>query len=852
MKRLTVSVLIALLALGGLALLAWEPVIVAAQEPISVRYGSTTGTLIPEGEWHHTSSTGDSSLSSQYYILGGPGNIYIEFSISGAGSTSSGFFNSNPGAYIDFGYQTAYPGHIITYVNVSGVSVGTGYNIGPFTVDEVNEKFLCGASKSNGITAYECTASGSGIVAFSYLNNGFKSLTLRVADSAYFNTEYGNIAFRWFLEEPDNFCPDGTEALSGDPVDIPIGYSWQLSTTTALDSWAVRYLITRTSEIAPSYVHGRAYAGPVSVVDFNQYAVPVTVTVPLSYGVPGPNVNLRVDNTGSAGADSDFTLLSACIIPAQESPYCPNGIELVPQSEPLDVLERWSTVVDTGFDFMNVTAHIGTGGGLPSAYFNANNEQWVMYTNPPAGDVISWTIPTPPAQAIFGPDLSVSLTNGGPSEFDLLSVCVEEVEVLLAPAQCNLYNHDLLTNTLGFDGAAGTFTWVPEGNGAGELALSGIPDFALVHQDFVDYGYDPLDGPYRVMARVRGVLSDTTISLYLQDETLNNYYEVYTTTVGTEFTTIQADFYALDATRFQAQTSYGDAVFDWFCILPLSGIDGGNWLPRVPACIFPDFSDHPEFSITDLLFADPSSNWFWWLATKLGELAEWVVCMFERAILLATRMILDLIRRMGISIPNLDDLNLAGFFQWLSETIRAIILWLVESWSNILQSLLFSGSNFGEWLRNQLVTFAEWLWYDILLAIISWFMDQAVAAGLIGEDAVDRILWMFRNGDIWMQAVADEVIFEIQSAGMLFSDIVTIFSVLLEGLSSGLQGDDVLDMGEDLGGFAAYLWRGVQFINEIVAATPLAGLNVVALGIITWGLGTWTVHRFGKMLQKLH
>jgi hypothetical protein len=184
---------------------------------------------------------------------------------------------------------------------------------------------------------------------------------------------------------------------------------------------------------------------------------------------------------------------------------------------------------------------------------------------------------------------------------------------------------------------------------------------------------------------------------------------------------------------------------------------------------------------------------------------------------------------------------------WLRESSRAFFSWLGSSLSNIL----LSGRNIGEWLRDQLITLAEWLWEDIIVELITWLMDQAVAAGMIGEDAANRILWMFRNADLWMQAAADEIDYELQSAMTLLQETLNIFGVLLAGMRSGVTGTDELNLGEVLGGFAAYLWRGVSFINEVVESTPLAGLNIVALGVIFWGLSTWTLKRFGKILEYL-
>jgi len=142
-------------------------------------------------------------------------------------------------------------------------------------------------------------------------------------------------------QEPVNYCPDGIEVVET-PEDIPLGASWTSSITTTYDAMAVRYVLTRTDGIAPSYVNGVGSINTASA-EFNEYSAPVTVTVPTTdYGVPGGVANLSVENTGDT-SDDDFTLLSACVIEASPSPYCPDGQEAL--ESPVDIaagLDSWA------------------------------------------------------------------------------------------------------------------------------------------------------------------------------------------------------------------------------------------------------------------------------------------------------------------------------------------------------------------------------------------------------------------------------------------------------------------------------------------------------------------------------
>ncbi len=626
-------------------------------------------------------------------------------------------------------------------------------------------------------------------------------------------------------------CADdgGHELLYMGPVTLTVGETWAMTTTTSLDNVAVRYIISRTSNVAPSYMNGTAYLNGY-YQQFNEYTVPMSVTVPARYGVAGPDLYLRVDNTGTH-VDSDFSILSACVLPAEASPYCENGIEVLSapvvlstglgEYEELDVNTPWESVVATTW----------VSGTWPSIYIHLNDDQWAL--NFDDSGTLSATVP--PAGGVFSPVDVRILNASGVNDVSLLSVCLEEA--VIAPTSCNLVNHDFITSTVGWDDSDVTWTG-SEGNGSAVLEPT---VFSWLSQNMSG----GLVGSYRVSARMHSSTTvSNTVSVILQNIVDNSYYEGYSYTVGTDWVVVSRDYFLQYPDKITLTSEDDNLIVDWICVEDVGG--GGGWRPPIRKCEFPTFDDHPDFSILNLLKADPGENWFWWLAVKIGDLAEWVVCMLGQVNDVALYALIELIDEGVISaLP--DDITLGSLLRWFRETISAYMAW----WLDGMISIILSGQTLGEWLRDQLITLAEWLWHDISLDLIEWFFDQAVAAGLIGEDAANRILWMFRNVDVWINAVMDEARYEFQSAILLFQETFTVFAVLLDGMSTGLMGEDELAMGEALGGFAAYLWRGVEFINDVVAGTPLSALNVVALGIITWGLITWTIGRFGKMLEYL-
>jgi len=450
---------------------------------------------------------------------------------------------------------------------------------------------------------------------------------------------------------------------------------------------------------------------------------------------------------------------------------------------------------------------------------------------------------------IDGSQIDLELRNAGAYSYTLASVCISETQRVQAPTDCILYNYDFITSTIGWD-SIGALSWTGlEGNGS--AYLEPFMSEGLIAQD-LDANNIVLRGAYDVTARIKAsTLSTTTVYLWAQHldvEFYDKFMTEYTTTIGTDWENVSADFYMTIPPNMLGIESDNDIIVDWICVSKASG--GDDWRPPIPICKFPTFADHPDFSITSLLIASVTDNWFWWFAVKVGDMLQWLVCSIKAVFLTVVSMLMDMGSAVGISIPetiDIEDVTIGSLLMWLRETVRSIMTWFWTSLSNFV----LSGKTFGEWLGSIVVTIAEWFWDDIVVELIEWAFDQAVAAGLIGEDAADRILWMFRDVDIWLAAAADEADYEFDSALLLLEETVSVFGVLLEGMRTGLTGEEVLDMGEDLGGFAAYLWRGVEFINDVVAATPLSGLNIVALGTIFWGLATWTTTRVGKMLELL-
>lgn len=619
----------------------------------------------------------------------------------------------------------------------------------------------------------------------------------------------------------ESYCPDGTEALTN-TVTLDASYdTWTESLTTTYDRLAVRYIITTTDDInADLSTNG---------VDATIYEADVTGTYTYTHplgGVPGPHANLSFYNRDAS--NDTISLLSACVISSPST--CIGGVEALTSPVTLGGFDSWASgPVSTTWDRVKATVYLA--GRYPAGLATLEHQDysfWLSSDNPV--DIVTFTIPIDLDDggiSVTGDSVEAEILNTG-SSFDLTSVCLQNSPPISAPLSCNLTNHDFITDTHGWDVGFGEKTWLDETSGA--ALVTPDDNFATIDQSVVDRS---LEGYYQFSARVRGVTETITVTLMADPFDQQKKF-----TVGTSYETVSADILFDNPERIYVETQGGAMAVDWVCLEQASPDD--DWRFEIGECVFPEFDDHPGLSLDSL------PDWVLWIAGKVGDLIVWAVCELERIILMGLNAIMDIYDAIGFpEFP--DDLSLGSLILWLRETYRAFGNWLGES----LQNIVFSGQTLGSWLRSQLLTLAEWFWEDIILELIFWIMDQAEAAGIIGEDTIDRLRLLWRDAVIFIDALETELSYQFDDLQALATETGNVFWVLLTGWQSSLSGDAELDMGEDLGGLAAYLWRGVQFVDEVVTITPLSALNIVALGVIAWGLGAWTIQKFLSMAERL-
>jgi len=187
--------------------------------------------------------------------------------------------------------------------------------------------------------------------------------------------------------------------------------------------------------------------------------------------------------------------------------------------------------------------------------------------------------------------------------------------------------------------------------------------------------------------------------------------------------------------------------------------------------------------------------------------------------------------------------------EWLRQVVEAEFAWLSILWNDVILASI-----------NAVFT---WIWESLLLPLLEWMLDWALdwlediadwaiaqIAALLGLNHAPTVRELIR--DIWMflTGILEELGLEFDSALDLFDAIGEVLGVLLTGWMRSLSGDTEADFGESLGGLAAYLWRGVRWVDETITDTPLMAVNLIAMGAIVWGLVVYTIAKFNKLADR--
>lgn len=521
--------------------------------------------------------------------------------------------------------------------------------------------------------------------------------------------------------------------------------------------------------------------------------------------------------------------------------YCSDGIEVISDPVYLIAGENWaSDVISTGWDYIQARYTISNAnepaGRVLAGLATLNGKDW-LWGPEHNTSILSVTIPSSIGydEEPNGPEAELGVRNTY-DPFYVVSACIVPYSETMVPDDCNLVNHSFTEDLPGWSTLIYDYLSSEED---GAISLDG-GGTGLASQVVT------LTGSFRLEVRARS--GGTSSQFRFGGYELGYPFEsqAMTETATSEYQIFSNYLYLNGRSNISLVSNDDDLIVDWVC---LSGHDtsGLPWKFPIPECTFPTFDDHPEYSITEI------GNWIDWLAQKIGELLKWVICQIFVALFTIANMILEAIRAIGGFVdgpdwPTLPDkITFDSVLEWLRQVYVAFFNWLGLNFTRFRNAI----PTIADWFWSLLLAVLGWVAEKLLLPAITWLMEHVLEALGIGEDALEIAGDIWRDLSIFVGASAIEAGYEFESLMLLLTETASVFGVLITGFRGVATGTSELDFGENLNGLAAYLWRGVAFINETVSLTPLSALNIVALGVITIGLAQWTISRLLKMLERL-
>jgi hypothetical protein len=266
----------------------------------------------------------------------------------------------------------------------------------------------------------------------------------------------------------------------------------------------------------------------------------------------------------------------------------------------------------------------------------------------------------------------------------------------------------------------------------------------------------------------------------------------------------------------------GDGIeVDYVCLYD----DAGIW-PDVE-CVMPAWDPPANEGIL-------SGQFWYYVWYHIRQIGLYILCEIMRAL----NKILSAIRDFVMAVPALPDPG-SGLISWL-EFIGLTIGRLGDYLGRNL-------SEFAGWFPRNGENLARWF-IRFVLEILAWVLEQfGIEAGFL----VDLRDMIYYDLSIFLDAVVTEIELEFNELIRLLEDTAGVFLILINGFSGGVSGDEIAPIGRDVSGVGQFIWRGFDFFNEAIQNTPLIALNILALGILAFGLGEWTLQKLLSMLESL-
>ncbi len=636
-----------------------------------------------------------------------------------------------------------------------------------------------------------------------------------------------------------DYCLDGYEVVT-DTVTLATGATWTGEMAAEAVGWE-RYYVRYTFRDTPENLglHHYLELGINDALIQRDVFSPrgqywengAWVNEPFWFSVPNRHFSMYADfdptgyvtgTTASLSVYSGYNpieLVSACVVPTSGGPseLCPDGVEVLDEEVYLDALTgSWETTVDYYEATHIVVRYTVENPSMDPTHswllgkFMVGIEYALYYveaTVPTLGGQISFTLPTTGVVKLYDDELYLEFYNRN-WPMALKSVCIidgtEDYMEHLDPEQCGgLENPDFVYDVDGWN-TQGSVTWSDlEENGAVDMQSGQVWQPAAVPRGEVrqlevrakDNGGSAL---------VFGTSRKSIVSGGYQTKTvaLSDYYSLYPN-----------EIFVMPGDPVLAASD--GAWVDYVCLVDAEG------LIVVGECDLPLWD--PEGSGDSLII---------YVFKFIFDVLKWVVCEIVRAISMAVNWLWKQIKNIVYRIP--PDMPI---WDWLMQAAEGFLDYFGITIADLRKGVV-------DYVINP---FALWI-KEIVNAVIWWIADLL---DMDPYDLIDMLMLIWNEAGLFFEAIRIEVMIEIKNAGRLFIDMADVFIILGSGVREGVSGNRIELIGTDMTGLGAYIWDGVDFLNEVLADTPMSALNVVLLGAMAFGLLIWTGIKLKNVIEAV-
>lgn len=253
--------------------------------------------------------------------------------------------------------------------------------------------------------------------------------------------------------------------------------------------------------------------------------------------------------------------------------------------------------------------------------------------------------------------------------------------------------------------------------------------------------------------------------------------------------------------------------------------------------------------------------WIDWLWCNQGGWFRYFVGIIEYTSCLVARPLVVVFNGLGeilyILYVNLGDkflgfvLFLLNYFMqfgaFLEMLVNSLPVCMEGTFDWIVAWVNVSAPGFANFIAMAIPESTMWL-----STLLSWFATDFLTASF---GAILQVMaTVINNAGATMQFLTEQfaatVVDAVRMIGyvlLMIQFVLDLLTSLVTGLNAALSSDSVPELYDEL----TFFWRGMDFFEEVVGDTPLALLNLVALGAMGVSLIYWTIGQVAGMIDDL-